>query len=134
MGNTCALRKPNQALAQGQCGRILSDPIETQEAARKSIQLTGCCSWIKVLREEASPFHLQGQSVLCVCRFAVPNKANSCMQMLFVEDAENTNTNRKQNTLSLGARVRRAVTNEDCFSLGYAFLTPAMLVELLRRD
>lgn len=52
----------NQALAQGQCGRVLSDPVETQLAARKSMQVRGCCSWIKVLWEEASPFHLQGWS------------------------------------------------------------------------
>lgn len=79
-------------------GRILSDPIETQAAARKSMQLAGCCSWIKVLQEEASLFHLQGRSGVVLFAVWLFLTTNSCMQM-FVKDAENTNTNIKPNVL-----------------------------------
>lgn len=90
-GNTCTLRKPNRALARGHRGRIIPDHIETQVAACRSIHLTGYWGWIKVLQEEAAPFHLQGWSrVVSVCHL-VSNKANPWMQALFVRDAENTN-------------------------------------------
>lgn len=91
-GNTFSLRKPNQALAQGHCGRMISDCIETQVAARGSICLTEQWGWREVFREETGPLHLQGWSrVVSVCHLAVSNKANSWMLKMLVKDAENTN-------------------------------------------
>lgn len=77
-GNTCTLRKPKQALAQGHRGRIIADRIETPVAVRRSICLTEYWGWTEVLQEETGPFHLQGRSCIGpICHLSVSNKANS---------------------------------------------------------